>query len=103
MGGGRSPRGAAVPPAARRELMSEAGLERLRSFTVPLRVSIRPCERDDLPGLEWFGLYTPHREIIAAAFDRQVRGTNLMLVAEANGFPVGQVWIDLEKQAAERV
>src|SRR4051812_19296174 len=69
--------------------------ESIATFSVPLRVSIRPCMREALPQLEWFGLYTPHREIIGEAFDRQGRGENLMLVAEVNGFPVGQVWIDL--------
>ena len=44
---------------------------------------------------EWFGLFTDHREMILAAYDGQERGEALMLVAETQGFPVGQVWIDL--------
>ena len=41
---------------------------------------------------EWFGLFTDHRKMILAAYDSQERGEALMLVAETQGFPVGQVW-----------
>lgn len=73
----------------------------LAQFTIAVNVAIRPCVLEDLPHLEWFGLFTPHREIIHSAFKRHERGENLMLVAEANHFPVGQVWIDLAQKAAE--
>lgn len=66
-------------------------------FTVSLSVSIRPCIEDDLPRLEWFGLFTEHREIIRSAFEAQRRGENVMLMADAGGAPVGQVWIDLAR------
>lgn len=36
-----------------------------------------------------------HRRIIRAAFRRQLRGENWMLVADVRGFPVGQLWVDL--------
>jgi ribosomal protein S18 acetylase RimI-like enzyme len=75
----------------------------LQQFTIPLAVTVRICVRDDLPNLEWFGLFTAHREVILSAYERQERGENLMLVAEANRFPVGQVWIDLAKKSAESV
>ncbi len=67
-------------------------------FTVPVALTIRPCVAEDLPKLEWFGQFTEHRELIRDAFERQRRGENVMLqvVAEANDFPIGQVWIDLE-------
>lgn len=69
-------------------------------FTVPVALTIRPCREEDLPKLEWFGQFTEHRELIRDAFDRQGRGENVMLqaVAEANGFPIGQIWIDLERK-----
>jgi GNAT superfamily N-acetyltransferase len=70
-------------------------------FEVNLPVTIRPCVRDDLPGLEWYGLLSKDREIFATAFARQVRGEVRMLVAEANGFPVGQVWIDFARRERE--
>lgn len=67
-----------------------------------LPVSVRLCTREDLPALEWYGLYTAHREIIAEAWRRQEQGDNLMLLAEANGAPAGQVWIDLARSRAAR-
>lgn len=67
------------------------------SFKLHLELTIRPCVADDVPKLEWFGLYTAHREIIRDAFDRHERGDNVMLVADLKGFPVAQVWIDLAR------
>lgn len=67
----------------------------LQQFTVSMPVTIRLCRKDDLPALEWFGMFTAHREMILAAYDSQERGEALMLVAETQGFPIGQVWIDL--------
>ncbi|WP_448204999.1 N-acetyltransferase family protein [Azospirillum sp. sgz302134] len=61
---------------------------------ITLPVTIRLARRDDLPALEWFGLHTPHREIIANAFRTQERGNGALLVAEVNGFPAGQLCID---------
>jgi ribosomal protein S18 acetylase RimI-like enzyme len=69
-------------------------------FTLPLAVVIRPCRRADLPDLEWFGLFTPHRAIIHEAYARQDHGETLMLVADSNRFPVGQAWIDFTKRQA---
>ena len=57
-------------------------------------VSFRRCRESDLAALEWHGLFTAHRRIIRMAFLRQKRGRNLMLVADANGLPIGQIWID---------
>ena len=69
--------------------------DQLQQFTVSVPVTIRLCRKDDLPALEWFGMFTDHREMILAAYDSQERGEALMLVAETQGFPVCQVWIDL--------
>lgn len=71
------------------------------SLSVP--VTIRTSIEDDLPKLEWFGMFTPHREIIRSTYERQLHGKELMLVAETNGFPVGQVWIDLSKGRDEAI
>lgn len=67
------------------------------SFCVQFEVFIRKCEASDLPMMEWEGAFTMHREIIRETFERQLRGEVLMLVAEANGFPIGQIWIDFLK------
>lgn len=69
-------------------------------FELSLPVEMRLCRESDLPALEWFGAFTEHRQIIRQAFERQQRGENLMLLALGNGFPVGQVWIDLQKSGA---
>ena len=68
---------------------------------LPLEVTIRECARNDLPGLEWWGMFSHHREIIEDAFARQERGENLMLIAFAGGSPVGQAWVELAVRADE--
>ena len=60
---------------------------------IPLPITIRQCVEADLPLLEWYGLFSHHREIFHATFERQKRGQNVMLVADLRGFPVGQAWI----------
>ncbi|HEV3486524.1 MAG TPA: GNAT family N-acetyltransferase, partial [Vicinamibacterales bacterium] len=65
-----------------------------------LAVTIRVCAEEDLPGLEWDGMFTDHREIILDAFLRQQQRSNVMLVAESGGRLVGQIWIDLTKLAS---
>ncbi|MBW3623949.1 MAG: GNAT family N-acetyltransferase [Armatimonadetes bacterium] len=77
----------------RRNGMHES--EIIDRFTLPLEVIIRVCRREDLPALEWYGLMTEYRGIIQETFEMQERGEAVMLVAEVNGFPAGQVWINL--------
>ena len=72
-------------------------------FTIPLMTRIRECIKDDLLALEWFGMFTEHRQVIRSAFDAQMRGDNLMLIAEANRFPVGQIWIDVAKKRQDSI
>lgn len=72
-------------------------------LAVQLEIRIRACRRDDLARLEWTDAEVAHRGIATLAFERHMRGENPMLVADANGSPVGQVWIDLTKRARERV
>jgi ribosomal protein S18 acetylase RimI-like enzyme len=67
-------------------------------FTLGLPVIIRACQERDLSNLEWFGLLTEYRQTITDAFQRLQKGEIIMLVAEANRFPIGQVWIDLIKR-----
>lgn len=67
---------------------------------IPLSIEIRECTRDDLRELEWYGMFWEHRRIIREAFRRQLRGDNLMLVADCGPSIVGQVWIDLRKREA---
>jgi ribosomal protein S18 acetylase RimI-like enzyme len=65
------------------------------------QVVIRRCRKEDLRTLEWDGLFTHHREIFEQTFDAQSAGDQLMLVAEVDGAPLGQGWIDL-RQGRER-
>lgn len=67
-------------------------------FTINLPVTIRTCRESDLSNLEWFGLLSEYRQTIRDAFQRFQKGEIIMLVAEANSFPIGQVWIDLTKR-----
>jgi ribosomal protein S18 acetylase RimI-like enzyme len=68
-----------------------------KQIHLSLDVTIRLCEQKDLLDLEWFGMFADMRGVINLAYDRYVKGENIMLVAEVNHFPVGQVWIDLTK------
>ena len=88
-------------PGANGRFGTNAGDDAYATFALP--VTIRPAGQDDLSTLEWYGLHTPHREIIAGAFRLQERGDGAMLLADVNGFPVGQICIDfLRKRSSGR-
>jgi ribosomal protein S18 acetylase RimI-like enzyme len=61
-------------------------------------VRIRRCREADLPLLEWFGAFTHHRQIIRDAYRLQKQHDVVMLVADCEHFPVGQVWLDLRQR-----
>lgn len=64
-----------------------------RQLTIEIPLTLRVATKDDLPKLEWFGQYTHFRRLIARAYQQQLKGSRLMLVADSNGFPIGQVFI----------
>jgi ribosomal protein S18 acetylase RimI-like enzyme len=64
-------------------------------FAVQLNVVLRLARREDLPLLEWFGQYTHFRRLYLHTFDDQQQGRRLMLVADAGGYPVGQIFVHL--------
>ena len=70
----------------------------LGDFSVTVPITIRLCEAADLPDLEWFGLFSAYRSLFQETFQRQRTGEVAMLVAVANGFPIGQVWLDLTRK-----
>jgi ribosomal protein S18 acetylase RimI-like enzyme len=72
-------------------------------FRLLTAVTIRGCTAEDLADLEWYGMFTPHREIVCDAFRRHLREENIMLLADLNGFPVGQVWIDMMRFRRQKV
>jgi GNAT superfamily N-acetyltransferase len=65
-----------------------------------LELDLRVCREEDLVPLEWLGLYTPHRGIIAETFASQSRGEALMLLAMANNFPLAQAWLDFARRGS---
>jgi ribosomal protein S18 acetylase RimI-like enzyme len=74
----------------------------LATLSVRLPVAIRLCREDDLPALEWFGLFAAHHGLIRRLFAQHEAGEALMLVAEVNGAASGQLWIDLQRRRGER-
>src|SRR3954452_1668751 len=94
-------RGSERPPCRSGNLEGGPPVSATPAWVLTLPVAIRACVREDLPKLEWFGLFTRHREIFRAPYASQERGENLMLVAEVNAFPAGQVWVDLVRKRAE--
>jgi ribosomal protein S18 acetylase RimI-like enzyme len=72
----------------------------LARVRVSAEVTIRPCRSSDLGALEWHGQFRAHRPLIADAWERHRRGEAVMLVADVAGFPIGQVWLDLDALGA---
>lgn len=66
------------------------------ALMLQMAVTIRLATKTDVPKLEWYGQFTHFRNLIQRAYREQVRGRRLMLVADLNGFPIGQVFIQLE-------
>lgn len=83
--------------------MRAAAEPALDHLTLQVEVTLRRCVAEDLPLLEWDGMFTAHREIIAEAWRRHRLGENVMLVAEAQRFPIGQIWVDLTRKGAESI
>lgn len=79
---------------------AEPALDRL---TLSLEVTLRRCVAEDISLLEWEGMFTAHRELIAEAWRRHLAGENVMLVAEAQRFPIGQIWVDLTRKGAQSI
>jgi len=72
-------------------------------FAINLPIIIRTCRENDLSDLEWFGLLTEYRQTIRNAFQRYQKGEIIMLIAEADHFPIGQLWIDLTKRREQSI
>ncbi len=63
------------------------------TLRVSLPVLIRVATQEDLPRLEWYGQYAHFRNLFQRAYRDQQLGVRLMLVADCNGFPIGNVFI----------
>jgi ribosomal protein S18 acetylase RimI-like enzyme len=65
------------------------------ALTLQFEVTLRLARREDLPLLEWFGQFTHYRRLYRRTFEDQQHQRRLMLVAECNHFPIGQIFIHL--------
>lgn len=63
------------------------------SFELSAEIRMRRATVKDLPLLEWYGQYTHFRRVYKRTFADQQAGNRLMLVADLNGFPIGQVFL----------
>jgi GNAT superfamily N-acetyltransferase len=71
------------------------------SLTIPLEITLRLATKSDLPKLEWYGLYKHYRTLFRRTFQEQQLGRRLMLIADSNDFPVGHIFIHLNKRNDE--
>jgi ribosomal protein S18 acetylase RimI-like enzyme len=69
--------------------------------TLRAELLLRLCAESDLDGLEWFGLFAHDRAAIREAWARHLAGANDMVVVDLAGFPVAQIWIDLERRGPD--
>jgi ribosomal protein S18 acetylase RimI-like enzyme len=63
------------------------------SLPLNLDLTYRLARKEDLPKLEWMGEYAHFRRVFEYTFHEQKSGHRLMLVADVNNFPVGQVFM----------
>jgi ribosomal protein S18 acetylase RimI-like enzyme len=66
------------------------------SLTLQVPITLRLATQDDLPKLEWYGEYTHFRNLYARTYHDQQEGRRLMLLADCNRFPIGQIFILLD-------
>lgn len=64
------------------------------SYTID--VTYRLAREDDLPKLEWMGEFTHFRRVFQQTYQDQRDGLRLMILADLNDFPIGQVFILLK-------
>lgn len=66
------------------------------NMTLTMAITIRAAREDDLPNLEWYGQYRHFRRVFHRAYQDQVAGDRLLLVADMQGFPIGQLFINFQ-------
>jgi ribosomal protein S18 acetylase RimI-like enzyme len=66
-----------------------------QQFEIRAEVTIRAARASDLSRLEWFGAYAHFRDLYQRTWIDHLAGRRLMLVADLNDFPIGQVWLDV--------
>ena len=77
-------------------------LERRSAITVQIPVHLRTATAKDLPLLEWFGQYRHFRNLFRRTYREQQAGRRLMLLAVANHYPVGYIFIQFREDFSRR-
>ena len=70
------------------------------TLTLELPVALRLATYSDLPKLEWYGQYTHFRTLFRRTYQDQLQHRRLMLVADCNNFPIGNIFIQLNNGEA---
>lgn len=65
------------------------------TLTLEMPVTLRLATYADLPKLEWYGQYTHFRALFRRTYQEQLQQRRLMLVADCNDFPIGNIFIQL--------
>lgn len=65
-------------------------------------VTIRPAVKSDLPALEWGGEFRHFRTVYASAYERMVKGTAMIWIAELGGVGlIGQAFVQMMSDRPE--
>jgi ribosomal protein S18 acetylase RimI-like enzyme len=75
-----------------------------RRLTLNIEITLRLATQSDLPKLEWYGQYTHFRAVYRRTFQEMEHGNRLMILADCQDFPIGQVFVQLrsrEKRVAQ--
>jgi ribosomal protein S18 acetylase RimI-like enzyme len=81
--------------------MVEQNLQIDREFSLE-DVYIRPARKSDLPAMEWDGEFRHFRVVFSNAYDRMVKGTGMIWVAEnQENCLLGQVFLQLVSDRPE--
>jgi ribosomal protein S18 acetylase RimI-like enzyme len=77
--------------------MLNGGLK-LKCIGLEMEVILRLAREDDLRKLEWDGQYSQFRHSIEDAYREQLAGRRLLLLADLNGSPIGQIFIVVKEK-----
>lgn len=77
-------------------------LEHRTAMTLQVAVTFRIATAEDLPRLEWYGQYRHFRNLLQRTYREQQAGRRLMLLADVNNFPIGQIFIQLKETTRQR-
>ena len=79
-------------------------MDLVQESTVKLNMMLqfRLATEADLPLLEWYGQFTHFRRLYHKTYQDQCDGIRQMLLADLNGFPIGQIFILLNFAARKR-